>query len=80
MSKAGAKVLAGAREALQYAKGARSGFRVHVPEEVDVKAIREGLGLSQSQFAKQFGFELAALKNWEQKRRRPEGPARVLLK
>lgn len=41
MSKAGAKVLAGAREALQYAKRARSGVRVRVPEEEDVNAIRE---------------------------------------
>jgi putative transcriptional regulator len=72
MPKAGKKILAGARQALEYAKGERKGFRVHVPEEVDVKAIRETLGLTQKQFAEQFGFELDAIQNWEQKRRRPE--------
>ncbi|MCE3247570.1 MAG: family transcriptional regulator [Geminicoccaceae bacterium] len=36
--------------------------------------------MSQSRFAKSFGFGLAAVQSWEQGRRRPEGPARILLK
>ena len=36
--------------------------------------------MSQSRFATSFGFGLAAVQSWEQGRRRPEGPARVLLK
>lgn len=47
---------------------------------IDVAAIRKRLGLSQPQFATQFGIDLTTLRNWEQGRRRPEGPARVLLK
>jgi len=80
MSKAGESILRGARQALAYAKGERAGFVIHVPERVDVKAIRRRLGLSQRQFAERFGFELDALQNWEQNRRRPEGPARAYLR
>src|SRR6516225_10870003 len=47
---------------------------------LDVKAIRQKLGKSQSQFALMIGVSVAALQNWEQGRRRPEGPACALLK
>ena len=42
--------------------------------------IRRGLGKSQSQFALMIGVSLATLRNWEQGRRHPDGPARALLK
>lgn len=45
----------------------------------DVQAIRQKLGLSQSEFAGMLGISPATLRNWEQGRRTPEGPARVLL-
>jgi putative transcriptional regulator len=45
----------------------------------DVKAIRSRFGLSQGQFAAMLGISVATLRNWEQGRRAPEGPARVLL-
>jgi len=80
MSKAGQCILRGARQALAYARGERAGFVVHVPETVDVRAIRRRLGMSQRQFAERFGFTLDAVQNWEQGRRHPEGPARALLK
>jgi putative transcriptional regulator len=80
MTKAGKKIVAGAQQALAFARGETKGFIVHVPEDVDVKAIRAGLKLTQKQFAERFGFELAAIRNWEQNRRRPEGPARALLR
>jgi putative transcriptional regulator len=41
--------------------------------------VRRKLGLSQSEFAAKLGFQPATLKNWEQGRTRPDGPARVLL-
>jgi len=44
------------------------------------QALRRELGMSQSRFAKSFGFGLAAVQSWEQGRRRPEGAARVLLR
>lgn len=46
----------------------------------DVKRVRAGLGLSQSEFALLIGISAATLQNWEQGRRRPEGPARALLR
>lgn len=45
----------------------------------DVAAIRERFGVSQSRFAEMLGISVGTLRNWEQGRRRPEGPAEVLL-
>lgn len=47
--------------------------------ESDVKKVREQYGLSQDKFAILMGISTATLRNWEQGRRKPEGPARVLL-
>lgn len=55
------------------------GFVVHFPPGGDVGAIRKGTGLSQTAFAAQIGVPVATLRNWEQGRRCPDGPARVLL-
>ena len=49
-------------------------------EEPDVAAVRERYGLSQQQFAAMLGISVRTLQNWEQGRRRPHGPARVLLR
>lgn len=51
----------------------------HVPPETDVRALRETLGFSQSDFAALFGFNLRSLQDWEQGRRRPEIPIRAYL-
>lgn len=80
MSKAGKSILKGARQALAFARGEREGFAVHVPATVDVKTLRRRLGLSQQGFASRFGFDLDAVQNWEQGRRRPRGAARAFLK
>lgn len=50
------------------------------PDEVNVKAIRERLGLSQDEFAARFGFDVASLRNWEQGRTEPEIAVRSFLK
>ncbi|HEX9117939.1 MAG TPA: helix-turn-helix domain-containing protein [Anaerolineae bacterium] len=47
--------------------------------ELDVKAIRKKYRLSQGEFAALLGISVHTLRNWEQGRRSPEGPARVLL-
>ena len=54
--------------------------KVKVMEPVDVKALRARLGMSQETFAATFGLNLAALRDWEQQRRVPRGPARALLR
>lgn len=79
----GAKILAGMRQAAAYAKGQKVEVRqsiIKTPAAVDVKAIRERLGLSQAEFAHRFGFTVDSVQNWEQGHRKPQGPARVLLK
>jgi putative transcriptional regulator len=48
--------------------------------EPDVRRIRESFDLSQPKFAAMLGISVGTLRNWEQGRRRPEGPARVLLR
>ena len=48
-------------------------------EDPDVRVIRHHLGLTQEKFALLLGISLATLRNWEQGRRKPEGPARILL-
>ena len=49
-------------------------------DEPDVQEIRGRLGLSQTYFASLLGISVRTLQNWEQGRRRPHGPARVLLR
>ena len=46
----------------------------------DVQAIRKKLNKSQDEFALMIGVSVATLRNWEQGRRRPHGPAKALLK
>jgi len=67
---------------LAYSKGENQNVWTHVvnvPDPSDIRKIRKKLGMSQSAFATRFGFSPATLGNWEQGRRQPEGPARVLL-
>ena len=79
MSKAGESILRGAREALAYARGEIDGFVAHVPERVDVRAIRLKARLSQAKFAARYGFSVDAVRNWEQGRRQPDVAARAFL-
>jgi len=81
MSNAGSRLLRSVRGARAYARGeATEGFVIHAsPEQVKVRAIRERSGLSQDAFARRFGFSAAAVRDWEQGRRRPEQAARTLL-
>ena len=52
---------------------------IELPRAADVSGIRKELGLSQGQFAMFMGVSPATLRNWEQERREPQGPARSLL-
>jgi len=69
----------GLREALAHARGETADVVVHHIHAVDVKAVRARLGMSQAAFAEAFGVSAATVRNWEQGRRAPRGPARVLL-
>jgi putative transcriptional regulator len=74
-------MIRGLEQALAIANGtAKKGtYVVHIPPEIDVKAIRGRLGLTQQQFAVRFGFSVNTLCHWEQGRRVPEGPTRAYL-
>ena len=76
------KIRAGIEGAIAIARGEAdpATYRVHVPDAVDVRAIRMMLGMSQAQFAAAFGFGLDAVQNWEQGRTRPDRNARILLR
>lgn len=77
----GQDLIASLREAIAWSRGENIPVRVtkvHVPK-VDVRRVRQKLRLSQTQFAARFGFLPASVRNWEQGRTRPDGPARILL-
>ncbi|MBV8732242.1 MAG: helix-turn-helix domain-containing protein [Acidobacteriia bacterium] len=77
----GREIITSLTEAIAWAAGEDVAVRVtqvNVPT-IDVRVLRRKLGLSQSAFAAKFGFQPATIKNWEQGRTRPDGPARVLL-
>jgi len=77
----GQEIITSLKEAIAWAGGEDIPVRVttvQVPT-IDVRAVRRRLGLSQVEFAVKFGFQAATLRNWEQGRTRPDGPARVLL-
>ena len=68
------------REAGKIRRGELPPSREFAYKPADIKAIREKLGKSQSEFALMIGVSVATLQNWEQGRRSPRGPARALLK
>lgn len=75
------ELLDSVRDMGRHMRGERvAGAIVREFPEPDVKAIRERTGLSQSEFAYLIGVKPKTLQNWEQKRVRPAGPARALLK
>lgn len=80
--KAFESIAAGLKDAVAISAGQAdpASYRVHVPAEIDVKAIRGQMGLSQEAFAERFGFATATVRDWEQRRRRPEASARILLR
>jgi putative transcriptional regulator len=75
------QLVKGVREMKRHMAGKSvRGARTTEPAEPDVRAIREAAKISQAQFAKLIGVNLRTLQNWEQRRTRPTGPARALLK
>ena len=60
-------------------RGEMEPSRVTEIPEVDVRALRESLGASQSVFASMLGISVGTLRNWEQGRSYPDAPTRVLL-
>ena len=72
-------IAAGLNDAIVHAKGdAKRGRRREV-QRLDIAGIRAKLNMTQEQFASTFGVSVGTIRNWEQGRRAPRGPALVLL-
>jgi putative transcriptional regulator len=70
---------ASVREGGAILRGEKAPSRKFVIENPDVKGLRTSFHLTQADFAAMIGISVKTLRNWEQGRRKPEGPARVLL-
>jgi putative transcriptional regulator len=82
MSNLGKKLIIAAKQGVAIARGEASpdSYRLHVPAEIDVRAMRQKLGLTQEEFAIRYGLTLARVRDWEQNRSSPDGAVRAYLK
>jgi putative transcriptional regulator len=80
-SRMGKRLIAAMKEVVKHVEGkvALPMRYVEIPVEVDVKAIRSKLGLSQAEFSRRYAVSSRSLQEWEQGRRRPEGAVRAYL-
>lgn len=78
--KAFVQLVRSVRQAGRIRRGEAKASRTFTFAPADVKANRSKLGKSQSEFALMIGVSIATLRNWEQGRRTPEGPALALLR
>ncbi len=79
MSKLFEEMAQATAEARAYMEGERTGYKVTLPDSIDVRGIRKRLRFSQSRFADTFGLSVDAIRHWESGRRSPEAAARALL-
>ncbi len=70
-------MMEGMADAIAYVEGDQS--RGRVAEPIDVKTVRARTKKSQTEFARTFRLPIGTVRDWEQRRRRPDAPARVLL-
>lgn len=74
------RLLQGMQEMDEIDRGIREPSRMFHVDALKVKEIRQSTGLSQERFARTIDVAVGTLRNWEQGRREPEGPARALLR
>jgi len=81
MSKLGKRLIAATKEARAIARGEAdpAAYNIYVPDQIDVKAMRREMHLSQEQFAHRFGLSPARIRDWEQGRSSPDGAVRAYL-
>jgi putative transcriptional regulator len=79
MSKAGSRLIKAAHEARAIARGEMEPARLHPPADIDVRAIRQKLNMSQEEFARRFSCPVHQIRDWEQGRSRPLGFVRSYL-
>ena len=74
------ELVASVKEGGMILHGEKEAARTFQLDRLDIKRIREGYNLTQIQFAAMLGISPRTLRNWEQGRRMPKGPAMVLLR
>jgi putative transcriptional regulator len=79
MSNAFNSIRQGLSEAIDHAQGKPAAVKTYTPQPVNVAAVRQRIGMTQTQFASRFGFSVATLRHWERGDRTPRGAALVLL-
>lgn len=67
------------KQAGEIRRGVRKPSRIFEHPEVEIAALRKRLGTSQTEFAEMINVSVATIRNWEQGRRVPQGPAKALL-
>lgn len=80
-SRMGKRLISAMKEVVAHVEGkvALPMRYIEIPEDVDVKAIRSRLGLSQAEFSRRYAVSQRSLQEWEQGRRRPDGAVRAYL-
>lgn len=73
------KIAEGLAEAIAVARGDAKPARLFIPPEIDIRAIRQKVGMSQDDFASAFGFSVSQIRDWEQNRSRPLAALRAYL-
>lgn len=73
------KLVASIKEAGEIEAGQRAPGRTYEIKPLEIRMVRERLDVTQGEFAVMIGVSTRTLQNWEQGRRRPEGPAKALL-
>ncbi|MGE8067236.1 NadS family protein [Pseudomonas sp. NPDC089569] len=80
MSKFFDELMESVQEMNEILRGERQPSREFTVHALQVKEIRKATGLTQAKFAALIDVQLGTLRNWEQGRRQPTGPAKALLK
>jgi putative transcriptional regulator len=81
MTTLGKRLVQSAKEARKIVRGeadAKS-YKMHIPAEIDVRAVRVRLKMTQEEFAVRYGLTLARVRDWEQGRSSPDSAARAYL-
>ncbi len=73
------QLFAGMEEVVTHINGEANNARATVVEFAAAKAIREGLGMSQSAFSRDYEISLRMLQHWEQRRHHPDRTASAYL-
>ncbi|MBU0558730.1 MAG: helix-turn-helix domain-containing protein [Bacteroidetes bacterium] len=79
MSEAYKSISKGLKEAINYSSSKNVSVKEFQPIHIDVKELRNRIGMSQTRFAASFGISLGTLRHWERGDRYPNGPASILL-